>query len=69
MKNKPLSISARKFDADPYKLLLFHIFYGSYEDYENYKTAIDGGLFPEAAIDPKRFLEEYFGVELTIKDE
>lgn len=65
LKNKPLSSTARKFDADPYKALYFHIFC---ENYENYETDIGGGLFPETAIDPKRFLEDYFGVELTIND-
>ena len=65
LKNKPLSSSARKFDADPYKLLFSHIFC---ENYEKYKTDITGGLFPETAIDPKRYMEDYFGIDLTLKE-
>ncbi len=63
--NKPEGGAARKFDADPYKLLFFHIFCDSYE---GYKTGIDGGLFPETAIDPKRYMEDYFGIDLTLKE-
>lgn len=61
--NKPLSASARKFDADPYKLLFCHIFYDNYDDYKN---GISGGLFPELTIDSKQYLEEYFKVDLTL---
>ncbi len=34
----------------------------------DYKTSIDGGLFPETAIDPKRYMEDYFGIDLTLKE-
>lgn len=43
---------------------MFHnIFCNSFEEYEN-RTS--GGLFPELAIDPKTFLENYFKIDLTI---
>jgi phosphoadenosine phosphosulfate reductase len=31
---------------------------------DEYRTAVTGGLFPDQAIDTKKFLEEYFGCEL-----
>jgi len=65
LKNKPEGVMAQKFDADPYKLLLSHIFY---ENYEKYKTDLTGGLFPETAIDPKQYMEDYFGIDLTLKE-
>lgn len=34
--------------------------------YEEYKNAIDGGLFPELGIDAKAYLEEYFKIDLTV---
>ena len=30
---------------------------------EKYLTDIDGGLFPELAIDPKKFIQDYFGID------
>lgn len=40
-----------------------NLFCSSYEDYLN---KIGGGMFPELAIDPKSFMEEYFKIDLTI---
>lgn len=36
------------------------------DSYEEYRDRISGGLFPEMAIDPKTFLENYFKIDLTI---
>lgn len=36
------------------------------DSYEEYHDRIGGGLFPEMAIDPKTFLEDYFKIDLTI---
>lgn len=33
---------------------------------EQYKSLTTGGMFPEIAIDPKKFLEDYFKIDLTI---
>lgn len=33
---------------------------------EQYLTLIEGGLFPETAIDAKAFLEDYFKIDLTL---
>ena len=36
------------------------------DSYEEYLDRIGGGIFPELAIDPKDFLENYFKIDLTI---
>ena len=33
---------------------------------EQYKSLTTGGMFPETAIDTKKFLEDYFKIDLTI---
>lgn len=44
--------------------VVFHnLFCGSYAEYQNLVT---GGMFPETAIDTKKFLEDYFKIDLTI---
>ena len=34
------------------------------DSYQEYRDRVSGGLFPEMAIDPKEFLENYFKIEL-----
>lgn len=34
------------------------------DSYEEYRNRVSGGLFPEMAVDPKEFLENYFKIEL-----
>lgn len=53
--------SYRKFQGNAAHILYHNLFCKSYEDYLN---RIGGGIFPELAIDPKSFLEEYFNIEL-----
>lgn len=36
------------------------------ESYAEYQSLVGGGIFPETAIDTKKFMEEYFGIDLTI---
>lgn len=55
--------SSRKKFSDGYGLMFHNIFCNSYEQYVNLVT---GGLFPETAIDPKVFMEDYFKIDLTI---
>ena len=49
------------FDRNIYNQTFFHFFC---ETKEEYLTKITGGLFPELAVDTKKYLEEYFGIEL-----
>lgn len=58
----PNSGSRKKF-KDAYGLIYHNIFCKPFEEYQNRTT---GGLFPQTAIDPKEFLENYFKIDLTI---
>lgn len=58
--SKPEVTSAIRF-GNPYNQLFYHIFCDSMEEYKNF---IGGGLFPENAIDAKKYLENYFKIEL-----
>ena len=44
--------------------LIFHNLFCKY--YAEYQTLIGGGIFPETAIDAKKFMEDYFKIDLTI---
>jgi len=44
--------------------LFFNTFFEGIRDYKDFMS---GELFPELAIDPKRYMEDYFGINLTIK--
>lgn len=37
-----------------------------YEKYNKYMEHLNDNLFPDMRIDPKQYLEEYFGIDLTI---
>ncbi len=49
--------------GNAYNMVFHDLFFDSYEKYHN---AVTGGMFPETAIDPKKFLEDYFKIDLTI---
>lgn len=49
------------FDRNVYNSFYFQFFC---KDMEQYRRDVTGGLFPEQAIDTKKFLEEHFGIEL-----
>lgn len=53
----------KKFDGNAYNLIFHTLFTDSYEQYRN---LITGGMFPETAIDAKKFLEDYFKIDLTL---
>lgn len=55
--------SANKKFGNAYNMAFHNMFAHSYFEYE---TLIGGGLFPETAIDTKRYLEDYFKIDLTI---
>lgn len=54
--------AVRKY-GNAYGVMFLNLFCKSYEDYHN---KVSGGMFPELAIDPKTFMEEYFKIDLTI---
>lgn len=60
--NHPNSSAKRKY-LNEYGIAYLNLFSKSYEDF---LTQTTGGLFPETAIDPKKFLEDYFKIDLTI---
>lgn len=60
IESHPESQAKRKF-GDAYGMVFHNLFASSYEEYEMLTT---GGLFPEARIDPKSYLEEYFNTKL-----
>lgn len=55
--------AVENFDANAYNAVFHNLFFDSYEKYHN---AVNGGMFPETAIDAKAFLEDYFKIDLTI---
>lgn len=55
--------SVEKFDGSAYNMMFHNLFCNSYKQYE---TFVGGGMFPETAIDAKKFLESYFKIDLTI---
>lgn len=53
-------------NGSAYTSMFMQLFCKNREDYE---SKITGGLFSEQAIDAKRFLEEYFGLDFTKSNE
>ena len=49
------------FNGNAYNAVYKRLFCKTIDDY---RSAITGGLFPDQAIETKKFLEEYFGIEL-----
>ena len=49
--------------SNAYNQMFHNLFTNSYDQYHNLVT---GGMFPETAIDTKKFLEDYFKIDLTI---
>lgn len=62
LKTFPNSSAAHRF-GNVYNLAYHNIFCDTLEEYEN---KMDAGLFPELALDTKKFLEDYFGIDLTV---
>lgn len=57
------SKQAERFDGGIYGKMYCDLFY---EKYNKYMEHLNDNLFPEMRIDPKQFLEEYFGIDLTL---
>lgn len=56
----PNASSRVKF-GDAYNLVFHNLFCNNYEEY---RLLVTGGMFPETAIDPKKYMEEYFKIKL-----
>lgn len=59
--NHPDSKTYALCSGNPYNKMFFMLFCHSKTQCDNLQT---GGLFPETAIDPKKYMEEYFKIEL-----
>ena len=59
--NHPLSRAKEKF-GNAYNMAYHNLFCTSYEQYEQ----IWGGLFADYQVDTKKFLEDYFNIDLTL---
>lgn len=57
----PNSNAYSAFNGNAYNCVYKRLFCNTMEEY---KMEISGGLFPELRIDAKRYLEQYFGIEL-----
>ena len=53
-----------RFDGNIYDKMLYELFFDHFEDYEK---VMKPELFVEDKVDSKAFLEDYFGMDLTIK--
>lgn len=59
----PKSAAKRKF-SDAYGIAYNNLFCDSYDDF---LMATDAGLAPDTAVDPKKFLEDYFKAEVLLE--
>lgn len=57
------NVKSREKYGNAYNKIFHNLFTNSYAEYQNLVT---GGMFPETAIDTKKFLEDYFKIDLTI---
>lgn len=58
------NVNAKKNFLNAYNILFHNLFCNSYSEY---KQLISGGIFgDETAIDAKAYLEDYFGIDLTL---
>ena len=60
LESHPESAAAEKFGT-AHNMVFHNLFCSSYFEYQ---TLIGGGLFPDQAIDAKKFMEDYFKIEL-----
>ena len=60
----PDSKMKSRFDGNIYDKMLYELFFDRLDDYEK---VMKPGLFLEDKVDSKAFLEDYFGMDLTIK--
>lgn len=59
-KNHPNAVSTKRFKT-PYNLMFFHLFCDNMEQYDSW---VNGGMFPDNAINTKEYLENYFNIQL-----
>jgi hypothetical protein len=58
----PSTRAAKEFHGDGAALVFRRLFFKNLEDYRN---VVDGGLFPEMRVNPREYMEKYFGIDLT----
>lgn len=63
LESKPSEAWHKYFGGDIYAVMYFHLFTNSMEEF--YKTTTSE-LFPEMNLDYKQYLEDYFGIDLTV---
>ena len=59
-KNHPNAVSTKRFKT-PYNSMFFHLFCDNMEQYDSW---VNGGMFPDNAINTKEYLENYFKIQL-----
>lgn len=62
IKKHPNNASTTEYKT-PYNMIFQTLFCNNKSEYQ---SLINGGMFPEAAIDAKQFLEDYFKIDLTL---
>lgn len=63
LESKPSEAWHKYFGGDIYAVMYFHLFTNSMEEF--YKTTTSE-LFPEMNLNYKQYLEDYFGIDLTV---
>ena len=61
--SKPCEAWHKYFGGDIYAVMYFHLFTNSMAEFYNTTTS---ELFPEMNLDYKQYLEDYFGIDLTV---
>ena len=63
MEQRPCGAWHRNFGGDIYAVMYFQLFA---ETLEEFKATTTSELFPEMNLDYKKYLEDYFGIDLTV---
>ena len=64
MENHKNGAFYRNFQGNAYNFMFFSFFYEKYAFMEEFKAVVTGGLFPENALDTRKYLSDYFKIEL-----
>ena len=64
MENHKNGAFYRNFQGNAYNFMFFSFFYEKYASMEEFKAIVTGGLFPENALYTRKYLSDYFKIEL-----
>lgn len=64
MENHKNGAIYRNFQGNAYNFMFFNLFSDKYAFMEEYKAIVTGGLFPDAALDTRKYLSDYFKIKL-----